>query len=116
MITARLPLRSRSLAISAMAVAAVVLQPSESSIADTRNGPKKVACTSSRIFSPAPTSEPPTQTAIDAVAGRAREERSLDEILHGVRRHAAVAEQDVDAGVVRHDRVEGARMWIGVEL
>ena len=37
--------------VVSMAVAAVVLQPSESSIADTWNGPKKVACTFSRISS-----------------------------------------------------------------
>ena len=52
-----------------MAVAAVVLQPSESSIVDRRKGPKYVACTSSRSFSPAPTSEPPTHTAIEESPG-----------------------------------------------
>ena len=50
------------------------------------------------------------------VARPAREERSLDEITHGLRRDAPVAEQDVDARVVSHDGVEGARMLVGVEL
>jgi len=44
------------------------------------------------------------------------EERTLDEILYLLRRHVAVAEEDVDRCVVGHDRVERAGMLIGVEL
>ena len=51
------------MASRATVVAAVVLQPLESSIADTRNGPKNASCTSASTASPSPTLEPPTQTA-----------------------------------------------------
>ena len=52
-----------------MAVAAVVLQPSESSITESWKGPKKAPCTFSSTSSPSDTSEPPTQTAIDESPG-----------------------------------------------
>ena len=64
--TARSPERSRALAIRAIVVAAVVLQPLESIITETRNGPKNAFCTSSKISSPADTFLPPTHTAIVA--------------------------------------------------
>ena len=41
-----------------------MLQPLESSIADTRNGPKNASSTAASTFSPAPTLEPPTHTAM----------------------------------------------------
>jgi hypothetical protein len=62
-ITTRRPFRPISRASSATVVAAVVLQPFESSIADTRNGPKNAFSTAARTSSPAPTLEPPTHTA-----------------------------------------------------
>ena len=62
--TARLPARLRAFAIRAIVVAAVVLQPLESSITETRKGPKNAFCTSAKISSPAATSLPPTHTAI----------------------------------------------------
>ena len=64
MTTARLPARLRAFAIRAMVVAAVVLQPFESSITETRNGPKNAFCTWAKTSSPAATSLPPTHTAI----------------------------------------------------
>ncbi len=62
--TARSPLKSRALAIRAIVVAAVVLQPFESIITETRKGPKNAFCTSSKISSPAATFLPPTHTAV----------------------------------------------------
>ena len=62
-ITTRRPLRSVSSASRATVVHAVVLQPFESSITDSWNGPKNAFWTASSTFSPAPTLEPPTQTA-----------------------------------------------------
>ena len=47
----------------ATVVAAVVLHPFESSIAETWNGPKNDFLTASSTSSPAPTLEPPTHTA-----------------------------------------------------
>src|SRR5919204_526021 len=49
------------------------------------------------------------------VTGGAREEGSLHEVAHSLRGHASVAEQNVDPGVLGDDRVERARMLIGVE-
>ena len=46
----------------------------------------------------------------------AGEERVLRERARGLGLHVAVREQDVDAGVVRDDRVERARVLVGVEL
>ena len=58
------PFSSTSFASLATAVAAVVLQPLESSMTETLNGPKNACLTCSSTFSPAATLEPPTQTAI----------------------------------------------------
>ena len=99
-----------------MAVAAVVLQPSESSITESWKGPKKAPCTFSSTSSPSDTSEPPTQTAIDESPGARVKKAPWTSPLHILRRHAAVAEQDVDIRVLGHDGVERARMWVGVEL
>ena len=115
--TARSPERSRAFAIRAIVVAAVVLQPFESIITETRKGPKNAFCTSSKISSPAATFLPPTHTAVVLQIVRpAGEERVLGERPRGLGLHAAVREQDVHAGVVRDDRVERARMLLGVEL
>ena len=46
----------------------------------------------------------------------AGEERVLHEPARVLGLHAAVGQQDVDAGVVRDDRVERARVLVGVEL
>ena len=46
------------------AAAAVVFAPFESSMTDTRIGPKKHFCTTARSFSPAATSAPPMKTAV----------------------------------------------------
>ena len=62
MTTARLPARLRAFAIRAIVVAAVVLQPFESSITETRKGPKNAFCTWAKTSSPAATSLPPTHT------------------------------------------------------
>ncbi len=61
---ARLPARLRAFAIRAIVVAAVVLQPLESSITETRKGPKNAFCAALKTSSPVLTSLPPTQTAI----------------------------------------------------
>ena len=45
-------------------MAAVVLQPFESIITETRKGPKNAFCTSAKTSSPAATFLPPTHTAI----------------------------------------------------
>jgi hypothetical protein len=50
------------------------------------------------------------------VLGAAGEERRLHEAPHRVGLDAAVPEQLVDAGVVGDDRVERARVLVGVEL
>jgi hypothetical protein len=47
-----------------MVVAAVVLQPLESCITETRKGPKNAFCTAANTSSPAVTRLPPTHTAI----------------------------------------------------
>ena len=49
-----------------------MLQPLESSITDTWNGPKNAFWTASSTSSPAPTLEPPTHTARFEVASGAR--------------------------------------------
>ena len=62
--TARSPDSDRAFAIRAIVVAAVVLQPFESIITDTRNGPKNAFCTARKTSSPAETRLPPTHTVI----------------------------------------------------
>jgi hypothetical protein len=50
------------------------------------------------------------------ILGRSREERSINQIAHLLRLDAAVPQQMFDAGIHCHDRVEDARLRIGVEL
>ena len=105
------------MAIRAIVVAAVVLQPLESSITETLNGPKNAFCTSAKISSPAATCLPPTQIGhVLQVIRPAGEERVLRERARVLALHVAVGEQDVHVGVVRDDRVERAGVLLGVEL
>ena len=68
-------------------------------------------------FSPAPTLEPPTHTASVARSfGPRVKNADCTRPLHGVGLDAAVAQQLVDVGVVGDDRVERARVLVGVEL
>ena len=115
--TARLPARLRAFAIRAIVVAAVVLQPLESSITETRKGPKNAFCTSAKTSSPAATllAADPHGDRLEVVHA-AGEEGVLHEPAHALGLHAAVGQQDVHVGVVRDDRVERARMLVGVEL
>ena len=62
--TAFLPLSFFALASSATPAAAVVLEPFESSMTETRNGPKKRFFTASNSASPLPMSPPPTKIAV----------------------------------------------------
>ena len=115
--TARLPARSRAFAIRAIVVAAVVLQPLESSITETRKGPKNAFCTlrEDLLAGGHALAADPHGHRLEVVHP-AGEERVLHEPAHVVGLHAAVGQQDVDAGVVRDDRVERARVLVGVEL
>ena len=98
------------------AAAAVVFAPFESSITETRIGPKKHSRALASSFSPAATSAAADEHGRVLQVGRAaREHRAVDEVAHGVGRHAAVPQQLVDARIDRHDRVEHARLRIGVE-
>ena len=98
-------------------MAAVVLQPLQSSITETRNGPKNAFCTwrEDLLAEPDPLAADPDGHRLEVVHP-AGEERVLHERAHAVRLHTAVGEQDVDIGVVRDDRVERAGVLVGVEL
>jgi hypothetical protein len=110
------PFRSSSRASRATVVAAVVLQPLESSIADTRNGPKNASSTAASTSSPAPTLEPPTQTAMFARSFGPRVKNADCTSPFTTSGSMPRREQHVDVGVVGDDRVERARMLVGVEL
>ena len=66
--TAFLPLSFFALASSATPAAAVVLEPLESSITETRNGPKKRFFTVASTASPFGMSPPPTKIAVDCLS------------------------------------------------
>ncbi len=63
--TAFLPERGLALASSATPAAAVVLEPLESSITDTRKGPKNFFFTALSSASPLAMSPPPTKIAVN---------------------------------------------------
>ena len=98
-------------------MAAVVLQPLESSITETRKGPKNAFCTWAKISSPVGhvLAADPHGDRLQVVRP-AGEERVLREPARGLGLHAAAGKEDVHAGVVRDDRVERARVLLRVEL
>ena len=101
----------------ATAATAVVFEPFESSMTDTRSGPKNVFCTAARSCSPALMSVPPMKIAVLCRSfGPAREDRAVDEVADGVDGHAAVAQYLVRTAVVRDDAIEHARRRRAVEV
>ena len=94
-----------------------MLQPLESSITDTWNGPKNAFWTClEHLLAGADARAADPHREVRGPSGGAGEERRLHEALHDVGLDAAVAQQLVDAGVVGDDRVERARVLVGVEL
>ena len=115
--TASAPASGTCLAAASTAAAAVVLAPLESSITETRIGPKNVRCTCASSASPAATSEPPIKIAVRAqVVDAAREHGAVDQVAHLRDLHVAVAKQLVDAGIDRHHGVEHAGLRVAIEL
>ena len=99
------------------AATAVVFEPLESSIIETRNGPKNASCAAASSCSPAAMSVPPMKIGgVVQVLGAAREDAAVHEIANVAFGDAAVAHDGVGAGVVRDDLVEDARQARAVEL
>ena len=101
----------------AAAATAVVFDPFESSMTDTRNGPKNASRTAARSRSPAAISVPPTKMAVWRRSfGPRVKDRAVHEIADRVGIHAAVTQNLVRASIERDHAVKNARVWRAVEL
>ena len=99
------------------AATAVVFDPFESSITDTRIGPKKVSLTALRRRSPAGhVGAADEDRGVVQVLGSAREDRAVHQVADVLFRDAAAAHDFVGAAVVGDDAIEDAGDRRRIEL
>ena len=115
--TARRFLTSPACCSLTTAATAVVFDPLESSITDTRIGPKKVSFTTlSKPLARGHVGAADEDRGVVQVLRTARENRAVHEVADVLFRDAAAAHDFVGAAVVGDDAIEHAGVGRGVEL
>jgi hypothetical protein len=98
------------------AATAVVLEPFESSMTDTRNGPKNAARTAEELFARHHICAADEDGGLVQILRSSREDGAVHEVANRVCRDATVAHHFVRAAIERDDAIKYAWVTRGVEL